>query len=77
MDCALHKTKDESEMGEQMMAYSAELLRLKKELLAFYKDDVPLERGQDKSEMGEMIDKDVKQLTSLLAMISELHQTPE
>lgn len=72
MDCVMSKTKDESEMGVHMMHYTGELLRLKKELLSFYRDDIPLERGNDKSEMGVMVEKDVKELTSIFEMVGEI-----
>lgn len=76
MDCVTSKTTDESQLGDHMVYYTGELLRLKKELLAFYKDDIPLERGHEKSEMGEMVEKDVNELTSILEMVDEIQQMP-
>lgn len=77
MDCVTAKKKHESELSDHIKHYTVELLRLKKQLFEFYKDDFPLERGREKSEMGEMVEKDVKELTDILEMVDKIQQMPD
>lgn len=77
MECVTSKMKNESELSDHMKNYTVELIRLKKELLEFYKDDFPLERGREKSEFGVMVEKDVEELTGILEMVDEIQQMPD
>lgn len=52
-------------MEQELSVYTAKLLALKEELLAYYKGDYPLERGRQKSEMEEKLEKQVVKLSSL------------
>lgn len=66
----------EGEVSEQIINHTSELLRIKKEILAYYKDDLPLERGRDKSEMAEMFEEEVNRLVAVQAIADEIQKTP-
>lgn len=76
MHRSISKAEKENDL-EDLMNYSSQLIALKKELLEYYKDDFPVERGRVRSELADKFENDIEQLTSVLVTADVVQQMPD